>query len=84
MSSENFGWKLKEKIQTMKIDIGINTANITNAIQQALYAKEIAQNYRKADFYDLFIPNLKKIGFLDTINMNENDNVSRLNKCCSL
>lgn len=24
---------------------------------------------------DLFIPNLKKIGFLDTINMNENDNV---------
>lgn len=50
--------ELKEKIQTMKIDIGINTANITNAIQQALYAKEIAQNYRKADFYDLFVPNL--------------------------
>ena len=24
---------------------------------------------------DLFVPNLKKIGFLDTINMNENDNV---------
>lgn len=24
---------------------------------------------------DLFIPNLKKIGFLDTLNMNENDNV---------
>ncbi len=24
---------------------------------------------------DLFIPNLKKIGFLDTVNMNENDNV---------
>ena len=24
---------------------------------------------------DLFIPNLKKIGFLDTINMNENSNV---------
>ena len=50
--------ELKEKIQTMKIDIGVNTANITNAIQQALYAKEIAQNYRKADFYDLFVPNL--------------------------
>ena len=25
--------------------------------------------------YDLFIPNLKKIGFLDTLNMNENKNV---------
>lgn len=25
--------------------------------------------------YDLFIPNLKKIGFLDTLNMNENDQV---------
>lgn len=25
--------------------------------------------------YDLFIPNLKKIGFLDTVNMNENNNV---------
>ena len=24
---------------------------------------------------DLFIPNLKKIGFLDTLNMNENDKV---------
>ena len=25
--------------------------------------------------YDLFIPNLKKIGFLDTLNMSENDDV---------
>ena len=25
--------------------------------------------------YNLFIPNLKKIGFLDTLNMNENKNV---------
>ena len=25
--------------------------------------------------YDLFIPNLKKIGFLDTVNMSENENV---------
>ena len=28
-----------------------------------------------AENYDLFIPNLKKIGFLDTINMNENNDV---------
>ena len=27
------------------------------------------------DNYDLFIPNLKKIGFLDTINMNDNPDV---------
>ncbi len=27
------------------------------------------------DHYDLFIPNLKKIGFLDTINMNDNPDV---------
>lgn len=27
------------------------------------------------DNYDLFIPNLKKIGFLDTLNMNDNENV---------
>lgn len=27
------------------------------------------------DNYDLFVPNLKKIGFLDTINMSNNDNV---------
>ena len=27
------------------------------------------------DNYDLFIPNLKKIGFLNTLNMNEDDNV---------
>ena len=27
------------------------------------------------DNYDLFIPNLKKLGFLNTINMDENDNV---------
>ena len=25
--------------------------------------------------YDLFIPNLKKIGFLDTLNMSDNSNV---------
>ena len=25
--------------------------------------------------YDLFIPNLKKIGFLDTVNMNDNPGV---------
>lgn len=46
--------ELKDKIQTMKIDIGINAANITTAIQEALYAKEIAANYKKADFNDLY------------------------------
>ena len=46
--------ELKNKIGTMQIDIGINTANITTAIQEALYAKEIAQKYRKADFDDLY------------------------------
>lgn len=46
--------ELKDKIQTMKIDIGINTANITTAIQEALYAKEIAANYKKVEFGDIF------------------------------
>ncbi len=49
---------LKDKIQTMEINIGIDTANITTAIQEALYAKEIAKNYEKADFFDLFKPDL--------------------------
>ncbi len=49
---------LKDKIQTMQIDIGINTANITTAIQEALYAKEIARNYRKAEFDDLYLLDL--------------------------
>lgn len=46
--------ELKEKIGSNQIDFGINTANITTAIQEALYAKEIASKYRKAEFYDLF------------------------------
>lgn len=46
--------ELKDKIGTMQIDIGINTANITTAIQEALYAKDIAANYKKAGFYDIF------------------------------
>ena len=46
--------ELKDKIGTMQIDVGINSANITTAIQEALYAKDIATNYRKAGFYDLF------------------------------
>ena len=50
--------ELKDKIGTMQIDIGINTANITTAIQEALYAKEIAKNYKKASFSDLFKPYL--------------------------
>ena len=32
------------------------------------------------DNYDLFIPNLKKLGFLNTINMDENDNVDAISK----
>ena len=28
--------------------------------------------------YDLFIPNLKKIGFLDTLNMNDNKQVDAI------
>ena len=39
--------ELKDKIGTMQIDVGINSANITMAIQEALYAKEIAANYSK-------------------------------------
>lgn len=50
--------ELKDKIQTMKIDIDINGANITTAVQQALYAKEIAQKYRLAKFDDLYVPDL--------------------------
>ena len=49
---------LKDKIQTMQIDIGINTANITTAIQEALYAKEIVKDYRKAEFDDLYLLDL--------------------------
>ena len=46
--------ELKDKIGTMKIDVGINGANITTAIQEALYAKEIAANYKKVEFEDIF------------------------------
>jgi TP901 family phage tail tape measure protein len=49
--------ELKDKIGAMQIDIGINTADITTAIQEALYAKEIAKNYRRASFSDLFAYN---------------------------
>ena len=49
---------LKDKIQTMEIDIGINTANITTAIQKALYAKEIQGNFRQIDFTDAFVPDM--------------------------
>lgn len=49
--------ELKDKIQTMQIDIGVNTANITTAIQEALYAKEIAANYNKSSFSDIFHTN---------------------------
>ena len=54
--------ELKDKIQTMQIDIGINTANITSAIQEALYAKEIAANYKKMDFNDYFDPDFDNYG----------------------
>lgn len=43
---------LKDKIQTMQIDIDINGTNITTAIQEALYAKEIAKNYEKITSFD--------------------------------
>ena len=44
--------ELKNKVETMQIDIGINGSNITTAIQEAIYAKEIAQNYKKITSFD--------------------------------
>ena len=49
--------ELKDNIGTMQIDVGINTANITTAIQEALYAKEIAANYQEVKFEDIFESN---------------------------
>lgn len=46
--------ELKDKIGTMKIDVGVNSANITTAIQEAVYAKEIAANYKAVEFEDIF------------------------------
>lgn len=44
--------ELKEKIGSNQIDFGINTANITTAIQEALYAKEILSNYTQITKFD--------------------------------
>lgn len=49
--------ELKDKIGTMQIDVGVNGANITTAIQEALYAKEIAANYQAVKFEDIFESN---------------------------
>ena len=46
--------ELKDKIGTMKIDVGINADNLIAAIQQALYAKEIEKNFEKITFEDVF------------------------------
>lgn len=55
--------ELKDNIGTMKIDIGINTANITSAIQEALYAKEIQKYFTKVRFDDVYSPGLDSLGF---------------------
>lgn len=55
--------ELKDKISTMQIDIDIDTANITKAIQEALYAKEIAQKYRRVEFDDIYKTELDSMGF---------------------
>ena len=55
--------ELKDKIGTMQIDIGIDTANITTAIQEALYAKEIAKKYTRVSFEDTFSPVMDSDGF---------------------
>ena len=44
--------ELKEKIGSNQIDFGINTANIKTAIQEALYAKDIAQHYNQITSFD--------------------------------
>ena len=44
--------ELKDKIGSNQIDFGINTANITTAIQEALYAKEILSNYTQITKFD--------------------------------
>ena len=46
--------ELKDKIGAMKIDVGVNADNLTAAIQQALYAKEIEKNFEKITFKDVF------------------------------
>lgn len=46
--------ELKDKIQTMQIDISINGNNLAVAIQEALYAKEIAAHYKEVEFEDVF------------------------------
>ena len=63
--------ELKGKIQTMQIDVGINTTNITNAIQEALYAEKfIKAGYRKATFGDMF--------GMDLFNMGRDNYVNKL------
>lgn len=44
--------ELKNKIGSNQIDFGINTTNITTAIQEALYAKEILSNYTQITKFD--------------------------------
>lgn len=47
--------ELKNSIGAMEFDIGINNADITTAIQEALYAKEISKNYEKiSNFHQVF------------------------------
>lgn len=46
--------ELRKNISFMKIDVGVDTTNITNAIKEALYAEDIAKNYKQVEFEDIY------------------------------